>query len=320
MPATPTHRLIGSHMRAHEKRWTAENRRNGISILNRWHAFCTAAGVDLLEADADICRAYMNARGDQVCGATAHKDWQHLRWFYRFLVTEEHIDTRRPHGPMEPVLPPTQSKPDPARIGYVSEGDYARLIGSFRRRSLIDCRDAAICSLMYWSGLRRSEVVRMDRDRVDLVGGTAEVLGKGNPPQWRTFPLMFETIEWLGRYLDRRDAAGDDAVALFASVGGRALEHATTGRLQPKAITMMLERRCKPLGLDLNAHEFRRAMAINSKRRGMSDSATMRVAGWKDPRMMYRYIQEEAEQLAVNEFQQADPTRIGRARRLRRVS
>lgn len=319
--ALPNHPLIRSHLRAHERRWSDANRANALSILNRWQVWLAGRDVALVDASRDDCQEYLNWRCGQVSTSTAHKDFQHLRWFYRFLVTEEEIDTRRAHGPMETVKAPKMSEPDPDRIDHVTEDDYARLMSSFSRRSLNDCRDAAICSLMYWTGLRRSEVVRLDRARIDFTTETGQVLGKNG--KWRTFPLMWETVDWLERYLRRRDAANidigrPDAIALFASISGQGAEHYTTGRLRADAISSMLDRRCAKAGITVTAHQFRRSMAINGKRRGVSDSATMAAAGWSDARMLNRYIREEREQLAVAEFRASDPTRVGRGGRRRR--
>jgi len=323
MSETAIHPLVKSHLRAQERRWSKENRQNALSVLRRWTAF-VADRNGIIDATADVCREYLNARCEVVSSTTAHKDYQHLRWFYGFLVAEEEIDTRKKHGPMETVQPPKVADPDPERTGYVSADDYARLMASFSRRSLNDCRDAALCSLMYWSGLRRSEVVRVDRDHLDLDRGYGRVLGKNG--KWRTFPIMGETVEWIERYLRRRDADNEakrrpDATALFASLGGQGHEHLTTGRLRPDAVSSMLDRRCAKLGLDFSAHQFRRAMAIEGKRRGLSDSSVMSAAGWADSRMLTRYTRTEREQLAVDEFQSNDPNRTGRGgRRLRRAS
>jgi site-specific recombinase XerD len=325
MQKSTIHPLVGSHLRAHERRWTAENRANAASVLRRWVAFLDARSVDVLEATADDCRQYLNERQEVVTTTTAHKDYQHLRWFYKFLVAEEDIDTRKEHGPMQTVKPPKVADADPDRVGRVSNDDYARLMSSFSRRSLNDCRDAAICSLMYWSGLRRSEVVRLDRDRIDFANGVGQVLGKNG--KWRTFPLMSETVDWLERYLRRRDAANDaqgrpDATALFASIGGQGHEHFTTGRLRPDAVSSMLDRRCAKLGIEVSAHEFRRAMAIEARRRQVPDLAIQATAGWADGRMLKRYTREEDEQLAAAAFHANDPTRLGRGGRrpLRRAS
>jgi site-specific recombinase XerD len=318
------HPLVRSHLKAQGRRWTPEHIQNALSVLRRFDAFLQARSVSLVDATADDCRDYLNARHEVVTSTTVHKDYQHLRWFYKFLVAEEDIDTRKVHGPMETVLPPKVADSDPNRVGYVSVDDYARLMSSFSRRSLIDCRDAAICSLMYWSGLRRSEVVRLDRDRLDLDNGVGEVLGKNG--KWRTFAILGETVEWLERYLRRRDTDNadrgrGDAVALFASIGGQGAEHLTTGRIRPDAVSAMLDRRCARLGLDVSAHQFRRAMAIEARRRNVSDLAIQETAGWADGRMLKRYTKAEGERLAANEFHANDPTRIGRGgRRLRRVS
>lgn len=330
MAQAPFHPLVRSYL-LRRPGWSDEHRAKAISILNRW---CMWLGVRQLElvnpstterADAakrarltdaigDDCATYLGERTAEVVGSTAHKDYQHLMWLYTWLVAEGEIDSRHERGPMHNISAPPVNDPDPERTRNVSHADYERLLASFDKRRVLDCRNAAICSLMYWSGLRRSEVCRCDLDRIDLDAGTLDVLGKNG--KWRTVPLAMETVLLLERYLRRR--ADDPAEALFA-VSFNGHEATTTGRMRPNAIRMWMQRRCERLGIDVTSHQFRRAMAINSKDRGMSDTSICTIADWADNRMLARYQRAAAARLAADDFHANDPTakRAQARRRLR---
>jgi integrase/recombinase XerC len=60
-------------------------------------------------------------------------------------------------------------------------------------------RDRAILELLYGSGLRVSELCGLDREAVDLAGGAARVLGKGNKE--RIVPLGRRSVEALAAWL-----------------------------------------------------------------------------------------------------------------------
>jgi integrase/recombinase XerC len=88
-------------------------------------------------------------------------------------------------------------------------------------------RDRAILELLYGSGLRVSELCRLDLGSVDLALARARVLGKGNKE--RIVPLGRAAVEALGAYLDVRPTLvhprtrSQDPRALVLSLRGRRL-------------------------------------------------------------------------------------------------
>lgn len=219
-------------------------------------------------------------------------------------------------GPMANVAPPTLADPDPDRIRHISDADYRTLLASFDKRKTLDCRNAAIMSLMYWSGVRRSEVARADLADYDTGRGLLKVLGKGG--KWRTVTLLEETRQLLNRYLRRRE--DDPAEALFASsMGGEEAEG--SGRLKPDAISAVIERRCARLGIAVSAHQFRRAATISAKRRGVPETEIARQQGWAPQSaklMLPRYTADQADELVTEAYRSTDPT-VGRKPRTRRL-
>jgi integrase len=309
MPAKPRHPLVRDFLATHRLDWSEDHRRNAVSAFNRFDAWLAG---DLIDATMEDTTTYLAERAAVVGKSTLMKDYQFLTWLYAWLHDEGELPGR---SPMAKVKSPGDPPHDPARTPHVSEDDYERLMGSFDKRKTLDCRNAAICSLMYRSGLRGIEVVRADLDRLDLDGATLDVFGKSG--QWETVPLAVETVALIERYLRRR---GSDRMApLFLGANGATLNRG--GRLKRQAISEMLERRGRVLGIHVPAHAFRRAMAINGKVNGLNDTTVQHIGRWKDGRMVARYQRNAQAEMAAAEFHANDPTARAtpRRRRLRAV-
>jgi len=335
MPQRPSDPLIGSFLRR-KRNWCDAYANNATACLNRWHRWLTDRGLtDITDATGDLCADYLTERAQAVAGSTLHKDWQFLVWFYTWLRREGELPPvikrgqpveQTGRGPMEDIDAPRINQPDPERIRFVSPADYRRLMASFDKSSVLDCRNAAMCSLMYWSGVRMSEVARAELARYDAIEGCVEILGKGDPPKWRTVTMLEETREWVDRYLRRRrtaaDAAGevDTDTALFAATMGGA---DPAGHMRADAIGSMLERRCARVGIDVTSHQFRRAFTIEAKRRGIAETEIARQAGWAPSSaklQIPRYTTSDADRLTHEAFRANDPTAApARTRRLRAV-
>jgi integrase/recombinase XerD len=62
-------------------------------------------------------------------------------------------------------------------------------------------RDRAILELFYATGIRRSELVRIDHEDLDRERGVLAVRGKGRKD--RVVPVGERALHWIGRYLER---------------------------------------------------------------------------------------------------------------------
>lgn len=304
-------------------RWSAHHRRNAASILGRFAAHVTAreGHDDLAMMTVDAVQSYFTARLDAgISPTTMHKEHQVLGWFYAWMNRCGWLpwDERRsrggatfeippdPLGPLSRIDIPAELPPDPHRIRRISEADYYRLLATFDRRRANDRRDAAVCSLLYWSGLRRSEAARARRADyeagVGADGAVLLVLGKGG--RWRTVIVLDETRRLINSYLTRRGP--DDNPALFASTrpGG--------GHLEPGSITQMLERRAAKVGLRIAAHQFRRAATSEAKARGVAETEIARNLGWTPQSakiLLPRYLSPDADKLTEAAWRATDPTR-----------
>ncbi len=124
-------------------------------------------------------------------GSTQARKSAAVRSFYRFALREglatrdvpALVDAPRPGSYLPDVLAPD---------------DVVRILDAPPADDPMGIRDRAIMELLYACGLRVSELVGLDTDRVDLASQQVRVIGKGNKE--RRVPMGDEARERLHRY------------------------------------------------------------------------------------------------------------------------
>lgn len=128
-------------------------------------------------------------------------------------------------------------------------------------------RDRAIISFLLSTGCRVGEVVRLNREDVDLANMECRVMGKGNKE--RTVFLDAVTAMLLRDYLDQRT---DDFPALFVGRG--------SSRLSANGIRKMLSVVSAAAGVEhVHPHKFRRTLATSLIRHGMPIQEVAAILG-----------------------------------------
>jgi len=115
-----------------------------------------------------------------------------LRGFYRYLV----IDGRLDASPADDLRPPRAWKVLPR---YLSVEDVDRLIAQPDVSTPRGIRDRALIELLYATGLRVSELVRLKVGDVTLDQGFLTCLGKGGKE--RMVPIGDSAVDWVRRWL-----------------------------------------------------------------------------------------------------------------------
>ena len=100
--------------------------------------------------------------------------------------------------PTEHLRSPKQEKTLPPVIG---EAQIDALLAAPDTDTPHGLRDKALLELMYATGLRVSEAVRLRQDEAKLQAGFVSTIGKGG--KQRIVPMGEEAVYWLERYLAR---------------------------------------------------------------------------------------------------------------------
>ena len=141
-----------------------------------------------------------------------------VKSFFHFLVREGVLRD----DPTAAVDSPPVDKHLPRPL---SPEEMARLLAEPAKSSTPKAsRDWALLELMYATGMRATEVIRLKMDAVDLEEGTVRCVGKGDKE--RILPLYERALGALGAYLENgRDRLlhGRDERALFLNHRGHPL-------------------------------------------------------------------------------------------------
>jgi len=161
----------------------------------------------------------------------------------------------------------------------------------------LDERERAILELLGLSGLRIGEVCQLEIARVDLVGRTVTVLGKGGKE--RIVPIGAGTAALLGRIIGRRRRG-------YVFEGKKGAPHLSV-RMAQYLVRQAGERiqfqQKAPTLRYLNPHTLRHTAARRMKARGFDWEAIARILGHEDVfktvtmygTLTFKEIQEQAD-------------------------
>ena len=145
-------------------------------------------------------------------------------------------------------------------------------------------RDQAIVALMWTSGLRIGEVLRLQQADVDLDTGSLRVQGKGS--KQRLLPMA----DWVGRLLRRylaEERPPSDALHLFLVLKGKGRGHPMTAAGARRLFRYWRQVLNLP---QAHPHRFRHTFAANMIRHGLSVPQLMRLLGHAWPTTTLRYV------------------------------
>jgi len=193
-----------------------------------------------------------------------------LRRFYRYLVREG----RRRDDPTANIDSPKPDRPLPHTL---SETEIEALLAAPDITQALGLRDRAMLELLYACGLRVSELVSLDTERVNLVQGVVRVLGKGNKE--RLVPAGDEAVYWLQRYCEQARPQllrGQDSRRLFVS--------RKTGSITRQAFWYRLRAYAVRSGIHghLSPHTLRHAFATHLVNHGADLRVVQMLLGHSD--------------------------------------
>jgi len=167
-----------------------------------------------------------------------------LRSFLRYMATRRDLPVLNPD---KIDLPKTESRV----IEFLNADQLARLLNSPQISDEMGLRDKVILELFFSTGLRVSELTKLNRDQINLDTQEFSVKGKGN--KIRLVFISDTAAEWLKRYLAVRK---DDYKPLFIrySRDRSELKQGEKMRLTPRSVERIVKKYSKKAGLPFDAH------------------------------------------------------------------
>lgn len=148
------------------------------------------------------------------------------------------------------------------QVGFLEAGEVERLVAAVKTDNPIGLRDRAILELLFSSGLRVSELVKLDREHINLDRREFMVRGKGQKD--RPVFVSEEAANWLLKYLKAR---GDNFKPLFIHFSGSKdeLNEGQYTRLTPRSVQRLVKRYAKLAGItkDVTPHTLRHSFATD---------------------------------------------------------
>ena len=170
------------------------------------------------------------------------------RTFFEFLLTEGQIQL----SPAQSISSPKLAQLLPKAM----DADLVQRLLDFKAKGMIEVRDKALAELLYSSGLRLSEICKLNMEDLDTKERTCVVTGKGN--KTRIVPVGKKAIQairdWFMYRSELKQSKATSTNAIFLNNKGN--------RISPRSIQLRLEKLCLMRGLPgINPHMLRHSFA-----------------------------------------------------------
>jgi integrase/recombinase XerC len=223
-----------------ERRLSPHTLKNYQRDLQHLHRFCEQHGIDDWSGlNESHIRQYVSQRHRQgLSGKSLQRELSAFRTFFRFLLTEGHIQ----FNPAADIQAPKSKRKLPNTLDV----DKAKRLVEIKGDAPLTVRDRAILELFYSSGLRLSELLNLNLADIDQQDGLVQVIGKGN--KTRRIPIGRHALQALADWLQvRLELVKGEEVAVFVNQQGRRLAARTVQkRLKDWAVKQGIDVRVYP--------------------------------------------------------------------------
>lgn len=259
---------------------TIRNYHHYLKRFDEWICNNKSSDVDVEDINIEVVRDFRQylARLEDNRGGTLSKKTQGyhviaLRSFLKWLVRND-----------EEVLAPDKldiPKTDDRQIKYLSGEQVDRLLNAPTLSNISGKRDKAILEMFFSTGLRVSELVKLDQDKVNLDRREFGVVGKGGKA--RVVFLSRRSADWIAKYLEARE---DHFKPLFVRHDRRVKPDMDDedARITPRSIQRMIKKYVRKVKLPVDAtpHILRHSFATDLLVAGADIRSVQEMLGHKN--------------------------------------
>ena len=268
-----------------EKNYSRHTLTNYSLDLNDFFSF--VGGIRLDEIDLLVLRKYLAfLKTRDFSKRTVARHMAVLRTFFRFLVREGDLK-RNPAGALRS---PKLEKRLPL---ILDEKEVSRLLDS-PGDDASGLRDRAILETLYSTGMRVSELVGLNIESVDFIGGVCRVLGKG--AKERLCPIGGCALRAMRRYLDQRGAVDKKKEkALFLNHSPNKAGSRLTTRSVCRVLEKYIGQTCRKESI--SPHTLRHSFATHLLDRGADLRSVQELLGHQNLSTTQVYTHVSAKRL-----------------------
>ena len=249
-----------------------------LNVFSEWHTSLphqTIGDLDLVTVRK--FRVYLANRVDDK-GKTLKKVTQNyyviaLRSFLRFLIKND-IKTLEPS---KIDLPKTESR----SLKFLEREQIDRLVSMTDIHKEDGCRDRAILELLFSTGLRVSELVKLNHEQINIERREFGVVGKGG--RARVVFISDSAADWTAQYLRMR---ADSFKPLFIRYSGKVIEDdgGEKMRLTARSVERIVKKyvRMARLPVDATVHTLRHSFATDLLTNGADIRSVQEMLGHKN--------------------------------------
>ncbi len=255
--------------------------RNYSLYLRRFAEWFQSQGYhDLKELDQDIVRSYrvyLSRYCDDQARTLSKRTQSYyiiaLRALLKWLVKNDKVVLH----PEKIDLPKGESH----HMQFLNKEEVERLLGQPSLSSKTGLRDKALLEVLFSTGLRVSELVKLDRDQIDLQSREFGVIGKGRRP--RVVFLSEHAVLWLERWLNSRT---DRWQPVFIRLSRDQADPSSDGeemRLTTRSVQRIVDKyaRSAHLPVKISPHGIRHSFATDLLSNGASLRDVQEMLGHK---------------------------------------
>ena len=246
-----------------EKNYSSHTASNYKSDLLKFEQFLVSrGGKDIKNIDYFLLRKFLSQLNEKnLSKSSLSRKISTLKSFFKFAQREGIVK----NNPAISLIYPRADKNLPK---FLTEKEVDNILKLPKTKNVLGLRDKAILEFLYSTGARVSEMVSLNQNDIDLIGGITKVKGKGKKE--RLLPLGEPAILSIKKYLDKRT---DNNKALFVNKRG--------GRLSDRGVRDIIYKCIKKaaLALKISPHTFRHSFATHILNRGADLRSVQELLG-----------------------------------------